>query len=199
MPDEPADRAPVTQVADTVAASLTAPHRPAPTGAPAGRDRGGPPTDHAEGFAGQLAAATEPGLIPDPDAVPAVREDAAAPHWTGPALWLHGDPHPANVLTPDGALCGVIDFGDLCAGDPPCDLAAPRIPQPDGTADRLYGAYRPTPDAATLRGPRGCAVLRALSGILMADANVRGGPGGKPTGPRPATPSPPEGLPLMGS
>ncbi|WP_256370990.1 phosphotransferase [Micromonospora sp. KC207] len=38
-----------------------------------------------------------------------------APGWTGPALWLHADLHPANVLTADGTLCGVIDFG----GEPP--------------------------------------------------------------------------------
>jgi aminoglycoside phosphotransferase (APT) family kinase protein len=35
---------------------------------------------------------------------------------------LHGDLHPANVLTADGTICGVIDFGDLFAGDPACDL-----------------------------------------------------------------------------
>ncbi|WP_405825773.1 aminoglycoside phosphotransferase family protein [Streptomyces sp. NBC_01390] len=185
VPGEPADRTPVTraaEAADTLAVFLTALHRPAPTGAPAGRDRGGPLTDHAEGFAGQLASATELGLIPDPDAVRAVWEDAvAAPQWTGPALWLHGDLHPANVLTTDGTFCGVIDFGDLCAGDPACDLAAPWILLPDGAVDRFYGAYRPTPDAAILRRARGWAVLRALSGLLIADAGVRGQPGGKPT------------------
>ena len=44
VPGEPADRAPVTraaEAADTLAAFLTALHRPAPAGAPAGRDRGG--------------------------------------------------------------------------------------------------------------------------------------------------------------
>ena len=28
-------------------------------------------------------------------------------------MWLHGDLHPLNVLVHDGALAGVIDFGDL--------------------------------------------------------------------------------------
>src|SRR5690606_27095608 len=117
----PADRAPPTRrpeppdtPARPPAASRPAPHRPAPAGAPAGRGRGGPLAGAAEWFAGQLASATEPGLIPDPGVVRAVWEDAAAaPGWTGPALWLHGDLHPANVLTADGAFCGVIDFGDL--------------------------------------------------------------------------------------
>ncbi|TQE39572.1 phosphotransferase, partial [Streptomyces ipomoeae] len=44
VPGSPADRAPATraaEAADTLAAFLTALHRPAPEGAPAGRDRGG--------------------------------------------------------------------------------------------------------------------------------------------------------------
>jgi aminoglycoside phosphotransferase (APT) family kinase protein len=138
--------------------------------------------DHTEGFAKQLASATELGLIPDPDAVRAVWDDAAAaPDWAGPALWLHGDLHPANVLTADGTICGVIDFGDLCAGDPAWDLAAVWLLLPDGAAERFHDTYQPTPDAATLRRARGCAVGRAVTGILIGDAGVRGRPGGKPT------------------
>ncbi|EFL35573.1 aminoglycoside phosphotransferase, partial [Streptomyces viridochromogenes DSM 40736] len=143
----PADRAPATRAAesaDALAAFLTALHRPAPDGAPAGRGRGGRLADGADGFAGQLASVAELGLVPDPEAVGAVWEDAvAAPEWTGPPLWLHGDLHPANVLTADGTFCGVVDFGDLCAGDPACDLAAAWTLLPDGAADRFFAAYRP--------------------------------------------------------
>lgn len=32
--------------------------------------------------------------------------------------------HPANHLTSDGNFCGVVDFSDMCAGDPAFDLAA---------------------------------------------------------------------------
>jgi aminoglycoside phosphotransferase (APT) family kinase protein len=185
VPGTPADLAPVTRAAkaaDSLAAFLTALHRPAPEGAPAGRGRGGPLAECAEGFARQLASATEMGLIPDRDAVRAVWEDAlAAPEWTKPRLWLHADLHPANVLTADGAFCGVIDFGDLCAGDPACDLAAAWILLPDGAVDRFHDACRPVPDAATRRRARGWAVLRALSGILIGEAGLHGRPGGKPT------------------
>jgi aminoglycoside phosphotransferase (APT) family kinase protein len=197
---EPADRAPVTrgaEAADALAAFLTALHQPAPAGAPAGRGRGGPLADSAKGFAGLLAEAVERGLIPDPDAVRAVWEDAdAAPDWAGPALWLHGDLHPANVLTADGTLCGVIDFGDLCAGDPAWDLAASWILLPADAADRFYAAYRPAAnaangsgradsadgaDAATRRRARGLAAVKAVVGILIGDAGDHGRPGGKPT------------------
>lgn len=41
----------------------------------------------------------------------------------GPRLWVHGDLHPLNVLVEDHALAAVIDWGDITAGDPACDLA----------------------------------------------------------------------------
>jgi aminoglycoside phosphotransferase (APT) family kinase protein len=185
VPGTPADHAPATrgaEAADTLAAFLTALHQPAPAGAPGGRNRGGPLAELAEGFAAHLGAAIDLGLIPDPDAVRAVWDDAvAAPAWAGPLVWLHGDLHPANLLTADGTFCGVIDFGDMCAGDPACDLAAAWILLPDGADGRFHEAYRPTPDAATLRRARGCAILRAVAGILIGDAGDHGRPGGKPT------------------
>jgi aminoglycoside phosphotransferase (APT) family kinase protein len=39
------------------------------------------------------------------------------------ARWLHGDLHPHNLLTVDGGLSGVADFGDITSGDPATDLA----------------------------------------------------------------------------
>lgn len=191
VPGVPADRAPATRgaaTADALAAFLTALHRPAPDGAPTGRDRGGRLADQAGRFPDLLAAAVATGQITDPDAVRAVWDDAvAAPEWSGPALWLHGDLHPANLLTADGALCGVIDFGDLCAGDPAYDLASAWLVLPDGAADRFHAGYRsaattdPATYAAARRRARGCAVGRALVGILIGDAGVHGRPGGKPT------------------
>lgn len=185
VPGSPADRDPVTrgaEAADALAAFLRALHRPAPDGAPSSSYRGGSLADCSEGFAKQLDSAVEQGLVPDPDAVRAVWEDAvAAPAWAGPAVWLHGDLHPANVVTADGTFCGVIDFGDLCAGDPACDLAAAWILLPDDAIDRFHAGYRPTPDAATLRRARGWALGRALSGLLIGEAGVRGRPGGKPS------------------
>lgn len=49
-----------------------------------------------------------------------------AAEYNGPAHWLHGDPHPHNTIVqngPDGfELAALVDFGDLCAGDPSSDL-----------------------------------------------------------------------------
>ncbi|WP_067714592.1 aminoglycoside phosphotransferase family protein [Nocardia yamanashiensis] len=185
VPGTPADIAPVTrgrEAAAVLAEFLTELHYPAPEHAPTGRDRGGPLAAHADGFATLLASAVEHGAISDPGAVRGVWEDAvAAPEWDGPAVWLHADLHPANVVTADGNICGVIDFGDLCAGDPAYDLAAAWILLPDGVADVFHAGYRHTVDDATLRRARGCAVLKALSGILIGEAGIHGRPGGKAT------------------
>jgi aminoglycoside phosphotransferase (APT) family kinase protein len=45
-----------------------------------------------------------------------------APYGAAPR-WIHGDLHAANLLVHDGVISGVIDFGDVCAGDPATDLA----------------------------------------------------------------------------
>lgn len=183
---EPADRAPATrgaEAADTLAAFLTALHQPAPWDAPAGGDpRGGPLADVGEGVADSLKEATDRGLISDPDAVREVWDDAlSAPDWTGPALWLHADLHPANVLTSDGNFCGVVDFGDMRAGDPACDLAACWMLLPDGVIDRFHRSYSSAADEATLRRARGWALSQALACLLIGDNGVHGRPGGQAT------------------
>jgi aminoglycoside phosphotransferase (APT) family kinase protein len=38
-------------------------------------------------------------------------------------VWLHGDLHPRNILVRDGRLAAILDWGDLCGGDPATDLA----------------------------------------------------------------------------
>jgi aminoglycoside phosphotransferase (APT) family kinase protein len=50
--------------------------------------------------------------------------DAAlnAPVWNRPAVWIHGDLQPGNLLIQGGRLNAVIDFGCLGVGDPACDL-----------------------------------------------------------------------------
>ena len=183
---EPADRAPATrgaEAADTLAAFLAALHQPAPDDAPAGRHRrGGPLADTGKGFAHFLRATTDRGLVSDPGAIREVWDDAlAAPDWPGQALWLHADLHPANLLTADGNFCGVVDFGDMCAGDPACDLAACWILLPDGVIDRFHQSYWRAADAATRRRARGWAVGKALACLLIGDAGVHGRAGGKAT------------------
>lgn len=43
--------------------------------------------------------------------------------WDSVPVWVHGDIAPGNLLTKEGRLCAVIDFGILGVGDPACDAA----------------------------------------------------------------------------
>ena len=48
--------------------------------------------------------------------------DNAAPT-AGTRVWVHGDLHAQNVLVRNGAIAGIIDWGDITAGDPATHLA----------------------------------------------------------------------------
>jgi aminoglycoside phosphotransferase (APT) family kinase protein len=41
-----------------------------------------------------------------------------------PPVWLHGDLHAKNVISAQGRIAAIIDWGDICVGDPATDLAA---------------------------------------------------------------------------
>jgi aminoglycoside phosphotransferase (APT) family kinase protein len=59
----------------------------------------------------------------DTDAATAAWENALqAPPWSGPPVWIHGDLQSGNLLSVQGKLSAVIDFGCLGVGDPACDL-----------------------------------------------------------------------------
>lgn len=191
VPGEPADKAPAIDgdaAANTLARFLSALHQPAPHTAPVGRHgRGGLLRASGGGVAHFLKLAAERGLIANPEMVRDAWDDAAgAPDWTGPATWIHADLHPANVLTRDGNFCGVIDFGDLCAGDPACDLAAAWLLLPDGAVGPFYKNYFPGADNAAQRRARGWALGKALVCLIVGDDGVHGRPGGKATWAPPA-------------
>jgi aminoglycoside phosphotransferase (APT) family kinase protein len=178
---EPADRAPVTRgdhAAEALAGFLRALHRPAPADAPDNPDRGVALTVVADGVEQGLPAMLPPS---QQAAARAVWDDAlSAPAWDGPRTWLHGDLHPANVTTAGGTLAGVLDFGELCAGDPATDLAAAWTLLPAGAAARFFEAYGGADDA-TVRRARGWAVRSSLGLIGVGRAGEQGLPGGKPT------------------
>jgi aminoglycoside phosphotransferase (APT) family kinase protein len=85
-----------------------------------------------------------------------------APAWTGPPGWLHADLMPGNLLTVDGRLSAVIDFGTVGVGDPACDLIVAWNLLPVGARDEFRAALE-VDDATWIRG-RG----RALSIALIA-------------------------------
>ena len=185
VPGLPLDHASITRgehAADTLAAFLRALHVAAPPDAPVDTTgRGAHPSDSTDGF-DQLFRAV------DADAIGRGRRRAprrlagrrrGAPAGRVRGVWVHGDLHPANVVVADGTLAGVVDFGDLFAGDPAVDLAAAWVLLPAGAADRFFAAYAEA-DEATVRRARGLAVLKSLFLLLMGQNGDRGLPGGKP-------------------
>ncbi|MFC0436088.1 phosphotransferase [Kutzneria buriramensis] len=104
----------------------------------------------------------------------------APPDWTGTPVWLHGDLHPANVVTENGNLAGIIDFGEFCGGDPAIDLSAAWVLLPPGSAGRFFAAYGSVDDATIARA-RAWATRKAQALIEVGQAGDEGRPGGKPT------------------
>ena len=111
-------------VAAQVGGFLAAMHQPAPPDAPVNPFRGIPLGGRAATFEKSLALLSGPA---DEARVAGARRawaDAlAAPAYDGPPRWLHGDLHPANILTEGGQVSAIIDFGDITAGDPASDLS----------------------------------------------------------------------------
>lgn len=107
--------------ARTLAGFIAALHQPAPPDAPLNPFRGVALAERAAAVEARVAALGD--AVDAPLVLRLWAELQATPAWGGPPLWLHGDLHPSNMLTLDGRLSAVIDFGDLCAGDPATDLA----------------------------------------------------------------------------
>jgi aminoglycoside phosphotransferase (APT) family kinase protein len=178
---EPGDLRPITEgprSAATLAAFMRALHERAPDDAPFNRGRSVPLIEFADYFARCLQAMT------DAEAVVQARDiweqAVAADPWGAAPVWIHADLQPSNVVVEEGVLVGVIDFGELCAGDPATDLAAAWMLLPLGEAEPCLAAYGPIDDPL-IRRARGWALLRGLGLIEAGIAGEQGKPWGKPT------------------
>ncbi|WP_066462220.1 aminoglycoside phosphotransferase family protein [Sanguibacter suarezii] len=186
-----AHRAPL---AIDLARCVRALHRPAPPEAPANPYRGVPLAHRAADIDARLC---DP-AVPRADEARRVWADAlAAPVHEGPAVWLHGDLHPFNMLArpgvappstqpstrPSGSsqastpatLCALIDFGDLTSGDPACDLATAWLTF-DAAGRRAFRAEVErlgAVDAATWRRARGWALVMASAMLTHSDDDPR--------------------------
>ena len=93
-----------------------------------------------------LADLEREGLWRTPRSVAALLDEAASLPRPEPVSVLHGDLHMRHLLVDgSGALAGVIDFGDICVGDPAVDLSLLwSLLPPAGRADFLdeYGPLR---------------------------------------------------------
>ncbi|MFJ1591901.1 aminoglycoside phosphotransferase family protein [Kitasatospora albolonga] len=92
--------------------------------------------------------------------------DAAlgAPGRDRPPVWVHGDLHTGNLLTVDGRIGAVIDFGGLGIGDPACDLTIAFTLMTAGSRAAFRAALG-VDDATWLRG-RGWALATGLNAYV---------------------------------
>ncbi|MEV1128662.1 aminoglycoside phosphotransferase family protein [Agromyces sp. NPDC049794] len=141
---------------------------PAPPDAPANPYRGVPLAHRDESVRARLAS----GRLPEHGRLTDVWERAlAAPVWSAPPVWLHGDLHPGNlVLAASGALAAVVDFGDLTAGDPSTDLATAWLTfdPPSRRSFRADLERRREVDEATWDRARGWALVLASATVGQA-------------------------------
>ena len=149
-------------------------HVPAPADAPANPFRGVPLAERAGSFAANLALIDGQAQV-DPDVVLRGWDAAlAAPSYDGPPVWLHGDLHPANVLVNDGQVSGVIDFGDITAGDPAGDLSVAWMLFPLGCHNSFWSAYQAAGgrnDDALRARARGWAINLAIVFLAHSEDN----------------------------
>lgn len=102
-------------LAEELASTLRALHVPAPANAPRNSVRGVPLRDRND--------IVTPRLAGSPLLERCWRDALAAHEWDRPPVWVHGDVHLGNIVAAGGRIAALIDFGDMCAGDPACDLA----------------------------------------------------------------------------
>ncbi len=108
-------------------AFMSALHVTSPSDAPSNPFRDGFVGDRSERFREALGRVV--GVLDDTVPFGAVlarerwSELTATEPFAGPPAWVSGDVHAANIIVRDGQIVAVVDFGDLCAGDPAVDLA----------------------------------------------------------------------------
>lgn len=169
LPGSPADQhEPHASQAQPFAAFLRSLHVPAPADAPPNPFRGVPLRQRAatvEERMQRLARTTD--LI-----TPQIRHIwQAAVHapLDVPPTWIHGDLHPRNVLVENGAITGIIDWGDITSGDRATDLASIWMLFADPHARQAALAACGDLSDATLQRAKGWAVL---FGMMLLDTGL---------------------------
>jgi len=94
-------------------------------------------------------------------------EGLAAP-MTHERRWLHGDLHPRNVIAESGRITGLIDWGDLCVGDPATDLASGWMLFGRVERERFFATYGA--DVPMRRRAAGWATLFAVLLVACGEA-----------------------------
>jgi aminoglycoside phosphotransferase (APT) family kinase protein len=130
-------------------------------GAPPASGRARPLQDYDEATRGAIDRASH--LI-DAAAALAVWEEAlAAPAFDRSPVWVQGDLE-GNCLLHRGRLCGIVDWGSACAGDPAVDVQVVWSPLfTDASRTAFLSAVGV--DDATVARSRGAAINQACAAL----------------------------------
>jgi aminoglycoside phosphotransferase (APT) family kinase protein len=158
--------------AEPLASALGALHTVAPHDHPSNPVRGRALSTRADAFAERMTTVRESSALTVRAAE--ALEDAwttglHAPDWNGPALWIHGDLHPGNLIADGPTLRGIVDFGDVTGGDPAYDLAIAWLAFERRGRERFVAATGTRYDAATWSRARAWAASVAVILLVNSD------------------------------
>ncbi|MDE3723667.1 phosphotransferase [Nocardiopsis sp. N85] len=198
-----ADRPLAAPAAPEMGRALAEIHRPAPADAPFNSEQSVRLAEREPILRDALprlpSSGAARGLTLDPDAVAALWNRALAVPDEAPRVWIHGDLHPFNVISRNGAFGGIIDWSDIARGDPAVDLGFLRLLFPAADMPAAHEAYGGVDEATAARalgiGLVKAALLatvpketvadigwRTLVELGVANRTAPGGPGGPGSG-----------------
>jgi aminoglycoside phosphotransferase (APT) family kinase protein len=99
----------------------------------------------------------------DPRVVVEWERALAAPAWSGPPVWHHGDLDARNWVVRNGSIAGVIDWGSMGVGDPAVDVMVAWKLHSTAARD-VFRETLPTDDATWERA-RGWVVSQAVAAL----------------------------------
>ncbi len=131
------------------------------TDAPLAGNRARPLVDYDEATRWCIDRASH--LIDASAAISVWEEALASPPHEGAPVWVQGDLE-GNCLVQDGQLCGIVDWGSACAGDPAVDVQVVWSPLfTDGSRSAFLAALEV--DDATVARSRGAAINQACAAL----------------------------------
>ena len=113
----------------------------------------------------QAAGRIEPDLFDEERAASVWAAAVHAPKWQGADLWVHRDFMASNLVTLDGRLHGVLDFGGLAVGDPAGNAMAAFHMFSAADSQSRFRAALGTDDATWARA-RGWALTQGLEALV---------------------------------
>src|SRR5439155_17495959 len=131
------------------------------TDAPSATNRARPLADYDVSTRQAIDRASH--LIDAAAALEVWEEALAAPPHDGAPVWVQGDLE-GNCLVRDGRLCGIVDWGSACAGDPAVDVQVVWSPLFTDDSRRAFLDALEVDDA-TLARSRGAAINQACAAL----------------------------------